>query len=61
MSEPNSVNKKYVYQLGFWSAVAATSLVTIVGITATASIQPFASSWWNVDLNKAKMWSVKEG
>jgi hypothetical protein len=43
MSEPNSANKNYVYQLGFWSAIAATLLVTIAGITATGSIQPFAT------------------
>jgi len=43
MSERNSANKNYVYQLGFWSAVAATLLVTIAGITAAASIQPFAT------------------
>ena len=43
MSEPDSANKNYVHQLGFWSAVAATLLVTIAGITATASIQPFAT------------------
>ena len=43
MSKIDSVNKKYVYQLGFWSAIAATLLVTIAGITATASIQPFAT------------------
>ena len=35
--------KKYVYQLGFWSALAATVFVTIAGITATAAIQPFAT------------------
>jgi hypothetical protein len=43
MSNAISTNKNYVYQLGFWSAVAATLLVTIAGITATASIQPFAT------------------
>ena len=35
--------KKYVYELGFWSALAATAFVTIAGITATAAIQPFAT------------------
>ncbi len=43
MSSAISANKNYVYQLGFWSAIAATLLVTIAGITATASIQPFAT------------------
>jgi len=43
MTNTISTNKNYVYQLGFWSAVAATLLVTIAGITATASIQPFAT------------------
>jgi len=35
--------KKYVYQLGFWSAITSTLLVSVAGITATASIQPFAT------------------
>jgi hypothetical protein len=35
--------KTFVSQLGFWSAAAATLLVTVAGITATASIQPFAT------------------
>jgi len=35
--------KTYVYQLGFWSAAVATLLVVVAGITATASIQPFAT------------------
>ncbi len=43
MAQTDSANKNYVYQLGFWSAVIATILVTIAGITATASIQPFAT------------------
>jgi hypothetical protein len=43
MAQTDSVNKNYVYQLGFWSAIIATLLVTIAGITATASIQPFAT------------------
>jgi hypothetical protein len=43
MSNTDSPNKNYVIKLGFWSAIAATLLVTIAGITATASIQPFAT------------------
>ena len=43
MSEFNRTEKKYVYQLGFWSAIIATLLVIVAGITATASIQPFAT------------------
>jgi len=43
MAQTDSVNKNYVYQLGFWSAIVSTLLVTIAGITATASIQPFAT------------------
>jgi hypothetical protein len=43
MSDAVSANKRYVYQLGLWSTIAATLLVTIAGITATASIQPFAT------------------
>ena len=43
MSQTDSANKNYVHQLGFWSAITATLLVTIAGITATASIQPFAT------------------
>jgi hypothetical protein len=35
--------KTSVSQLGFWSAAAATLLVAVAGITATASIQPFAT------------------
>lgn len=35
--------RTFVNQLGFWSATAATLLVTVAGITATASIQPFAT------------------
>jgi hypothetical protein len=35
--------KTFVNQLGFWSAAAATLLVAVAGITATASIQPFAT------------------
>ena len=43
MSEYNPREKKYVYQLGFWSAIIATLLVLVAGITATAAIQPFAT------------------
>jgi len=35
--------KTSVNQLGFWSAATATVLVAVAGITATASIQPFAT------------------
>jgi len=35
--------KTLVNQLGFWSAATATLLVVVAGITATASIQPFAT------------------
>ena len=43
MAQTDSSNKNFVYQLGLWSAITATILVTIAGITATASIQPFAT------------------
>ena len=43
MSKFDPTEKKYVYQLGFWSAIIATLLVAVAGITATASIQPFAT------------------
>lgn len=43
MSPIHPTEKGYVYKLGFWSAVAATILGAIAGITATASIQPFAT------------------
>ena len=43
MSEFKQRDKKYVYQLGFWSAITSTLLVLVAGITATASIQPFAT------------------
>jgi hypothetical protein len=43
MVQTDSSDKNYVYQLGLWSAIAATILVIIAGITATASIQPFAT------------------
>ncbi len=42
MSQDEAKNK-YTYQLGFFSAIAATILVAIAGITATAAIQPFAT------------------
>ena len=35
--------KTFVNQLGFWSAATATLLIAVAGITATASIQPFAT------------------
>jgi hypothetical protein len=35
--------KTFVNQLGLWSAATATLLVMVAGITATASIQPFAT------------------
>ena len=43
MSKFDKAEKRYVYQLGFWSAIVATLLVAVAGITATASIQPFAT------------------
>ena len=43
MSNLNKTEKKFVYQLGFWSATTATLLVAVAGITATAAIQPFAT------------------
>jgi len=39
----HSTDKRYVRLLGFWSATVATLLVAVAGITATASIQPFAT------------------
>ena len=39
----NIIEKKYVYQVGAWSASISTLLVAVAGITATASIQPFAT------------------
>jgi hypothetical protein len=39
----HSTDKGYVRLLGFWSATVATLLVAVAGITATASIQPFAT------------------
>jgi len=38
-----SNEKRYVYELGFWAAIAATVILAIAGITATAAIQPFAT------------------
>jgi len=43
VSKFDQTGKRYVHQLGFWSAIVATILVAIAGITATASIQPFAT------------------
>lgn len=43
MTKFDPAEKKHVYHLGFWSAVIATLLVALAGITATASIQPFAT------------------
>jgi hypothetical protein len=43
MSNLDKTEKKFVYQLGFWSATTATLLVAVAGVTATASIQPFAT------------------
>lgn len=43
MSKFDLTEKKYVYHLGFWSATVTTVLVAVAGITATASIQPFAT------------------
>jgi hypothetical protein len=37
------IEKKYVYQIGFWSSSISTLLVAGAGITATASIQPLAT------------------
>ncbi len=44
MSKFDQTEKRYVYQLGFWSAIFATILVAIAGPTATASIQPLATA-----------------
>ena len=35
MAQTDPANKNYVYQLGLWSAITATLLVTVAGITAT--------------------------
>ena len=43
MSKLDKTEKRYIYQLGFWSAIVATILVAVAGITATAAIQPFAT------------------
>jgi len=39
----NIIEKKFVYQVGAWSASISTLLLIVAGITATASIQPFAT------------------
>jgi hypothetical protein len=39
----DSTGKVHIYQLGLWSAIITTLLFAIAGITATASIQPFAT------------------
>lgn len=39
----STIEKKHVYKVGAWSASISTLLVAIAGITATASIQPFAT------------------
>ena len=43
MTNVNSTEKGLVYKTGFWSATIATVLVVVAGVTATASIQPFAT------------------
>jgi len=43
MSKSDLTEKRYLFQLGFWSATVATLLVAVAGVTATASIQPFAT------------------
>jgi len=43
VSKAERTEKRYVLELGFWSAIVATPLVALAAITATASIQPFAS------------------
>ena len=43
MTKVNSTEDRLLYQTGFWSASIATVLVVVAGITATASIQPFAT------------------
>jgi hypothetical protein len=43
VSEFDKTEKRYVYQLGFWSAIVATILLALAGITATAAIQPLAT------------------
>jgi len=35
--------KKYVYQLGLWSAIVATLTLAVAGPSATAAIQPLAT------------------
>jgi hypothetical protein len=43
MSKFHLSEKETVYKLGFWSAIVATLLLILAGITATASIQPLAT------------------
>ena len=43
MLKSDPTEKRYVFQLGFWSSAIATLLVAVAGVTATASIQPFAT------------------
>jgi len=43
MAKFDSMEEKQVYRLGFWSATITTLLVAVAGITATVSIQPFAT------------------
>jgi len=43
MLKSDPTEKRYVFQLGFWSSATATLLVAVAGVTATASIQPFAT------------------
>jgi len=43
MAKFDSIEEKQVYRLGFWAATITTLLVAVAGITATASIQPFAT------------------
>jgi len=43
MAKFDSIEERQVHRLGFWSATITTLLVAVAGITATASIQPFAT------------------
>jgi len=43
VSKFDQTGKRYVYHLGFWSAIVATILFAVAGITATAAIQPLAT------------------
>ena len=43
LSKSDQGENLYVYKMGFWSAAVSTLLVAIAGITAAASIQPFAT------------------